>query len=40
MNLKEMEWVGVDWMNMCQDRAQWQTVVNTEFVDYPKASAL
>jgi hypothetical protein len=29
MDLGEIEWEGVDWIDMAQDRDQWRTVVNT-----------
>jgi hypothetical protein len=29
MDLEEVGWVGVDWMNVAQDRDQWRAVVNT-----------
>jgi hypothetical protein len=29
MNLREMEWGGVDWIHLAQDRDQWRAVVNT-----------
>jgi hypothetical protein len=29
MELREIEWEGVDWMHLAQDRDQWRTVVNT-----------
>jgi hypothetical protein len=29
MNLREVEWEGVDWMHLSQDRDQWQALVNT-----------
>jgi hypothetical protein len=28
MDLREIEWEGVDWMCMAQDRGQWQALVN------------
>jgi len=28
MNLREVEWEGVDWMHLAQDRDQWRGVVN------------
>jgi hypothetical protein len=44
MDLKEIEWGGVNWMNLGRDRDQWWAVVNTnepwgsiygrEFLDY------
>jgi hypothetical protein len=27
-NLKEIWWVGVDWMHLVQDRDQWRVLVN------------
>jgi hypothetical protein len=27
--LREIEWVGEDWIDMAQDRDQWRTHVNT-----------
>jgi hypothetical protein len=29
MNLREMGWNGVDWIDMAQDRDQWRALVNT-----------
>jgi hypothetical protein len=29
MDLREIGWDGVDWMNMAQDRDQWMALVNT-----------
>jgi hypothetical protein len=29
MDLKEIEWEGVDWINRAQDRDKWRAVVNT-----------
>jgi hypothetical protein len=29
MDLREIEWDGVDWMDMAQDRDQWRALVNT-----------
>jgi hypothetical protein len=29
MDLIEIRWDGVDWMNMAQDRDQWRALVNT-----------
>jgi hypothetical protein len=28
MDIKEIEWDGVDWMLLTQDRDQWQALVN------------
>jgi hypothetical protein len=28
MDLREVVWEGVDWMNLVEDRDQWQAVVN------------
>jgi hypothetical protein len=28
MDLKEIEWDGVDWIDMAQDRDQWRALVN------------
>jgi len=27
-NLREVGWVGVDWMHLAQDRNQWQALMN------------
>jgi hypothetical protein len=27
--LREIEWDGVDWIEMAQDRGQWRALVNT-----------
>jgi len=29
IDLREIGWEVVDWMNMAEDRDQWRTVVNT-----------
>jgi hypothetical protein len=29
INLREIKWNGVDWINMAQDRDQWRALVNT-----------
>jgi hypothetical protein len=29
MDLKEIGWDGVDWIEMVQDRDQWRALVNT-----------
>jgi hypothetical protein len=29
MDLREIGWAGVDWMDMAQDRDQWRALVNT-----------
>jgi len=29
MNIGETVWEGVDWMQLAQDRDQWQALVNT-----------
>jgi hypothetical protein len=29
MDLREIGWGGVDWMDMAQDRDQWRALVNT-----------
>jgi hypothetical protein len=29
MDLREMGWCGVDWIDMSQDRDQWRALVNT-----------
>jgi hypothetical protein len=29
MDLREIEWDGVDWIDLAQDRDQWRTLVNT-----------
>jgi hypothetical protein len=28
MDLRETEWGGMDWINLAQDKDQWQAVVN------------
>jgi hypothetical protein len=28
MDIREVEWEGVDWMHLVQDRDQWRAVVN------------
>jgi hypothetical protein len=29
MDLREIRWDGVDWIDMAQDRGQWRALVNT-----------
>jgi hypothetical protein len=29
MDLREIEWGGMDWIHLAQDRDQWRAVVNT-----------
>jgi hypothetical protein len=29
MDGKEIGWVGIDWINLAQDRNQWRALVNT-----------
>jgi hypothetical protein len=29
MNLREIKWDGVDWIDLPQDRGQWRALVNT-----------
>jgi hypothetical protein len=29
MDLREIEWDGMDWIDLVQDRDQWRTLVNT-----------
>jgi hypothetical protein len=29
MGLREVEWCGMDWIDLAQDRDQWRVVVNT-----------
>jgi hypothetical protein len=29
MDLKEIGWGGIDWIDLAQDRAQWRALVNT-----------
>jgi hypothetical protein len=29
MDLREVEWEGVDWIHLAQDRNKWQALVNT-----------
>jgi hypothetical protein len=29
INLREIEWDGVDWIHLAQDRDQWRALVNT-----------
>jgi hypothetical protein len=29
MDLREIEWDGVDWIDLAQERDQWRAVVNT-----------
>jgi hypothetical protein len=30
MDLREIEWDGMDWTDLAQDRDQWRALVNTE----------
>jgi hypothetical protein len=30
MDLREIEWSGMDWINLAQDRDQWMVLVNTK----------
>jgi hypothetical protein len=30
MDLREIEWGGMDWIDLAQDRDQWRALVNTE----------
>jgi hypothetical protein len=36
MDVREIRWEGVDWIQLAQDRGQWRDFVNTagEFLDY------
>jgi hypothetical protein len=29
MDLREIEWEGVEWMHLVEDKDQWQALVNT-----------
>jgi hypothetical protein len=29
MDLRELGWIGVDWIDMAQDKEQWRALVNT-----------
>jgi hypothetical protein len=29
MNLSEIRWGGMEWINLAQDRSQWRGLVNT-----------
>jgi hypothetical protein len=29
MDVKEIEWVDMDWIDLAQDRDQWRALVNT-----------
>jgi hypothetical protein len=29
INLREIEWDGMDWIDLAQDRDQWRALVNT-----------
>jgi hypothetical protein len=29
MDLREIEWDGIEWIDLAQDRAQWKALVNT-----------
>jgi hypothetical protein len=30
IGLREMEWDGMDWIDLAQERDQWRALVNTE----------
>jgi hypothetical protein len=30
MDLREIEWVGMDWIDQAQDRDQWRALANTK----------
>jgi hypothetical protein len=30
MNIREIGWGGMDWIDLAQDRDQWRALVNTE----------
>jgi hypothetical protein len=30
MDLREIGWDGIDWIDLAQDRDQWRALVNTE----------
>jgi hypothetical protein len=30
MDLREIEWDGMDWIDLAQDRDRWRALVNTE----------
>jgi hypothetical protein len=30
MNLREIGWSGIDWIDLAQDQDQWRALVNTE----------
>jgi hypothetical protein len=30
MNLREIEWSGMDWIDLAEDSEQWRALVNTE----------
>jgi hypothetical protein len=40
MALRKIWWEGVDWMNLNQDRGQWQAVVNTVMVSMKVVTSL
>jgi hypothetical protein len=29
MDFEEVEWGGIDWINLAEDRVRWQALVNT-----------
>jgi hypothetical protein len=29
MDLRELEWDGIDWIDLAQDRDQWRALLNT-----------
>jgi hypothetical protein len=34
MDLREIGWDGMDWIDLAQDRDQWAALVNWEFLEY------
>jgi hypothetical protein len=33
MDLREIEWVGIDWIDLSQDKDQWRALVNTVMLE-------
>jgi hypothetical protein len=38
MDLKEIGWDDMDWIDLAQDREQWKALVNTVMIDEPSGS--
>jgi hypothetical protein len=38
MDLREIGWDGMDWIDQAQDRDQWRALVNTVMINEPSGS--